>query len=55
MKDLETSSLTAQRRTSLLQMASMDYLGDSWLVNLDVEQYQSPADDINDVYKSCPN
>jgi LPS-assembly protein len=54
MKDLETSSLTAQRRTSLLQMASMDYLGDSWLVNLDVEQYQSLADDINDVYKKMP-
>ena len=54
MKDLETSSLTAQRRTSLLQMASMDYLGDSWLVNLDVEQYQSLADDINDVYKKLP-
>lgn len=54
MKDLETSSLTAQRRTSLLQMASMDYLGDSWLVNLNVEQYQSLADDINEVYKRLP-
>lgn len=54
MKDLETSSLTAQRRTSLLQMASMDYLGDDWLVNLSVEQYQSLADDINDVYKKLP-
>jgi LPS-assembly protein len=54
MKDLETSSLTAQRRTSLLQLASLDYLGDNWLVNLDVEQYQSLADDINDVYKKLP-
>lgn len=54
MRDLETSSLTAQRRTSLLQMASMDYLGDSWLLNLEVEQYQSLADDINDVYKKLP-
>jgi len=54
MKDLQTSSLTAQRRTSLLQMASMDYLGDDWLVNLDVEQYQSLADDINEVYKKLP-
>ena len=54
LKDLETSSLTAQRRTSLLQMASLDYLGDSWLVNLDVEQFQSLADDINDVYKKLP-
>lgn len=54
LKDLETSSLTAQRRTSLLQMASMDYLGDNWLVSLDVEQYQSLADDINDAYKKLP-
>jgi len=54
MRDLETSSLTAQRRTSLLQMASMDYLGDSWLLNLELEQYQSLADDINDVYKKLP-
>jgi LPS-assembly protein len=54
MKDLETYSLTAQRRTSLLQMASMDYLGDNWLVNLSVEQYQSLADDINDVYQKLP-
>lgn len=54
MKDLETSSLTAQRRTSLQQMASIDYLGDDWLVNLNVEQYQSLADDINDVYKKLP-
>jgi len=54
MKDLETSSLTAQRRTSLLQLASLDYLGDNVLVNLDMEQYQSLADDINDVYKKLP-
>jgi len=54
MKDLETSSLTAQRRTSLQQMASMDYLGDKLLVNVLVEQYQSLADDINDVYKKLP-
>ncbi len=54
MKDLETNSLTAQRRTSLLQMASMDYLGDSWLLNLELEQYQSLADDINEVYKKLP-
>ena len=53
-KDLETSSITAQRRTSLMQMASMDYLGDSVLMRLEVEQYQSLADDINDVYKKLP-
>lgn len=54
MRDLETSSLTAQRRTSLLQMASMDYLGDQVLVNLELEQFQSLAEDIADVYKKLP-
>jgi len=54
MKDLETSSLDAQRRTSLLQLASLDYLGDSWLLNVNAQQFQSLADDINDDYKKLP-
>ncbi|MCB1679494.1 MAG: LPS-assembly protein LptD [Halioglobus sp.] len=54
LKDLETSNLNAQRRTNLLQLASLDYLGDRWLVNLDVQQFQSLADDINDDYKKLP-
>ncbi len=54
MKDLETSSLDAQRRTSLLQLASLDYLGDNWLLNANVQQFQSLADDINDDYKKLP-
>ncbi len=54
LKDLETSSLDAQRRTSLLQLASMDYLGDDWLVNLDFQQFQSLADDISDDYQKLP-
>jgi LPS-assembly protein len=54
MKDLEASSLNAQRATSLLQLASLDYLGDDWLFNLDVQQFQSLAEDINDEYKKLP-
>ena len=54
LKDLETSSLEAQRSTSLLQLASLDYLGNSWLVNINAQQFQSLADDINDDYKKLP-
>ena len=54
MKDLETSSLDAQRRTSLLQLGSLDYLGDNWLLSLQAQQFQSLADDINDDYKKLP-
>ena len=54
MKDLETSSIDAQRRTSLLQMASLDYLGDSWLTGLRTQQFQSLADDINKGYETIP-
>jgi LPS-assembly protein len=54
MKDLETSSLTAQRRTSLPQVASLDYLGENWLINLDVAQFQPLAEDIEDIYKKLP-
>ena len=53
-RDLETSSLDTQRRTSLLQLASLDYLGDKWLLDLDVQQFQSLADDINEDYKKLP-
>jgi LPS-assembly protein len=54
MKDLETSSIDAQRRTSLLQMASLDYLGDNWLTSLRTQQFQSLADDINKGYETMP-
>ena len=54
LRDLETSSLDAQRRTNLLQLGSLDYLGDSWLLGLEVQQFQSLADDINEDYKKLP-
>ncbi|TGD72471.1 LPS-assembly protein LptD [Mangrovimicrobium sediminis] len=54
MKDLDSSSLDSRRRTALLQLASLDYLGDRWLANLDVQQFQSLADDISNDYKKLP-
>ncbi|MEM9256670.1 MAG: LPS-assembly protein LptD [Pseudomonadota bacterium] len=54
IKDLETTNLESQRRTSLLQLASVDYLGKQWLLNLQAQQFQSLADDINDDYKKLP-
>jgi LPS-assembly protein len=53
-RDLETSSLDSQRRTALLQMGALDYLGDNWLFNLEVQQFQTLADDINEGYKKLP-
>ena len=54
IKDLETSSIDAQRSTSLLQMASLGYLGDNWLTSLRTQQFQSLADDINRGYEVIP-
>ena len=54
LKDLETANIDAQRSTSLLQMGSVDYLGDSWLMNLRAQQFQSLADDIRKEYKILP-
>lgn len=54
MKDLETANIDAQRSTSLLQMASVDYLGDNWLTSLRAQQFQSLADDIRKDYEELP-
>ncbi len=54
MRDLDTANITAQRKTSLIQMASMDYLGDNWLTTLRAQQFQSLADDINKDYEEIP-
>jgi LPS-assembly protein len=54
MKDLETANIDAQRSTSLLQLFSMDYLGDNWLMNLRAQQFQSLADDIKKDYEELP-
>jgi len=54
MKDLETSSLNSKRRTALLQLASLDYLGDEWMATVELQQFQTLADDINNDYKKLP-
>lgn len=54
IKDLETNSIDSKRNTALLQLASMDYLGDRWLVEAELQQFQSLAEDIRDDYKKLP-
>jgi LPS-assembly protein len=54
LKDLDTSSLDTKRKSNLLQMAALDYLGDSWLINAQLQQFQTLADDIKEDYKKLP-
>ncbi len=54
MKDLETTSIDTKRETSLQQQATLDYLGDRLLLNVEVQQFQSLADDIGEDYKKLP-
>jgi LPS-assembly protein len=54
LKDLNSSSLETKRATALLQLGSLDYLGDNWLFAAEVQQFQSLADDINNDYKKLP-
>ncbi|TXS89432.1 LPS-assembly protein LptD [Parahaliea aestuarii] len=54
LKDLQTTNLETRRETSLLQLGSLDYLGDDWLFDLDFQQFQSLADDINNDYQKLP-
>ncbi len=54
LKDLDTSSLDAKRQTALLQRGTVDYLGDDWLLQMEVQQFQSLADDINNDYEKLP-
>jgi len=54
IKDLDSSSLDAKRQTALLQRGALDYLGDNWLLAMEVQQFQSLANDINNDYKKLP-
>ena len=54
IKDLESSSLDNVRQTALLQRGAIDYLGDSWLLQMEVQQFQTLAEDINNDYKKLP-
>ena len=54
MQDLETANIDDLRRTNLLQLGSMDYLGDNWLTTAKVQSFQSLADDISNQYEILP-
>lgn len=54
IRDLATSNLDVRREVNLLQYAALDYLGDDWLVNAELQQFQSLAEDIREDYKKLP-
>lgn len=54
IKDLNSSSLDNKRQTALLQRGALDYLGDDWLLQVEVQQFQTLADDIRNDYKKLP-
>ena len=54
LQDLETANIDALRETSLLQLVSIDYLGDKWLMTLQAQKFQSLADDISNEYEKLP-
>ena len=54
VRDLENHRLSAQRQTALQQLGRVEWLGESWQVRLDVEQFQSLAQDIRNDYKKLP-
>jgi LPS-assembly protein len=53
-RDLDAASLDARRQANLLQLGTLDYLGDRWLVNLQLQQFQPLADDIREDYRKLP-
>ena len=54
LRDLNNNNLSAQRQTSLQQLGRVDWVGSDWRARLDVEQFQSLAQDIRDDYKKLP-
>ena len=54
VKDIENNRLSAQRQTALQQLGRIDWLGETWQVRVDVEQFQSLADDIRNDYQKMP-
>lgn len=52
--DLGTTSLEVRRQTHLRQIGEVDYLGDEWLMQLRLQQFQTIAKDLNDEYKKLP-
>jgi len=54
VRDLDNSTLSSQRQTALMQLGQIDYLGSDWLVSIQAQQFQSLADDIPTITRSCP-
>jgi len=54
IRDIENNRLSAQRQTALQQLGRVDWLGKDWQVRVDVEQFQSLADDIRNDYQKLP-
>ncbi len=54
IRDIENNRLSAQRRTALQQLGRVDWLGEDWQVRVDVEKFQSLADDIRNDYQKLP-
>ena len=54
VKDIENNRLSAQRQTALQQLGRVDWLGETWQVRVDVEQFRSLADDIRNDYQKMP-
>jgi LPS-assembly protein len=54
IRDLDNNRLSAQRQTALQQLGRVDWLGEDWQVRLDVERFQSLADDIRNDYQKLP-
>ncbi|MEM1145407.1 MAG: LPS assembly protein LptD, partial [Pseudomonadota bacterium] len=54
IRDLETSRLDTRRDVNLLQLGQLDYLGNRWLVNVQAQQFQPLAEDIQEDFKKLP-
>ncbi len=54
VRDIENNRLSTQRQTALQQLGRVDWLGENWQVRVDVEQFQSLADDIRNDYQKLP-
>ena len=54
IRDLDNNRLSTQRQTALQQLGRVDWLGEDWQVRLDVERFQSLADDIRNDYQKLP-
>ena len=53
-RDLGTTSLEVRRQTHLRQIGEVNYLGNEWLMQLRLQQFQTIARDLNNEYKKLP-